>query len=47
MQGMFGGYYGDDRRELYYNGPGRCVFDENKKCDACRDCLKDDWDTRK
>jgi hypothetical protein len=46
MQGMFGGVYGEGM-ELYYNGPGQCVFDKNKKCDACRACLDDDWNTRK
>jgi mannose-6-phosphate isomerase-like protein (cupin superfamily) len=42
MQGMFGGIY--DGKELYYNGPGNCIYDDNKKCDACRKCLEDDWD---
>ena len=42
MQGMFGGVY--NGKELYYNGPGQCVYDENKKCDTCKKCLEDDWD---
>ena len=42
MQGMFGGIY--DGKELHYNGPGNCVYDDNKKCDTCKKCLEDDWD---
>jgi hypothetical protein len=42
MQGMFGGVY--NGKELYYNGPGNCVYDDNKKCDSCKKCLEDDWD---
>ena len=41
MQGMFGGIY--NGMELYYNGPGMCVYDKNKKCDACRACLREEW----
>ncbi len=41
MQGMFGGNYGG--KEVYYNGPGMCVYDANKKCNSCKKCLEDDW----
>jgi len=40
MQGMFGGIY--NGKELYYNGAGNCIYDDNKKCDACRKCLEED-----
>ncbi|MDR0446055.1 MAG: hypothetical protein LBH17_03360 [Oscillospiraceae bacterium] len=45
MQGMFGGIYGDgdQQMEMYYNGPGQCIYDKNKKCDSCRKCLRGDW----
>jgi hypothetical protein len=42
MQGMFGGVY--NGKELCYNGPGHCVYDDTKKCDACKQCQEDDWD---
>jgi hypothetical protein len=42
MQGMFGGIY--NGKELYYNVPGNCIYDDNKKCDTCRECLEEDWD---
>lgn len=41
MQGLFGGIY--DGKELWYNGPGQCKYDADKKCDSCRACLKESW----
>ncbi|MDR0857763.1 MAG: hypothetical protein LBN97_01895 [Oscillospiraceae bacterium] len=45
MQGMFGaiGNYEGKEVEMYYNGPGMCIFDANKKCDSCRKCLSVEW----
>ncbi|NLP36206.1 MAG: hypothetical protein GX357_00945 [Firmicutes bacterium] len=42
MQGMFGGIY--QGKELWYNGPGQCIYDAEKKCDACRKCLQETWE---
>ncbi|MDR0906278.1 MAG: hypothetical protein LBN00_08940 [Oscillospiraceae bacterium] len=46
MQGMFGGVYGEGEQkfEMFYNGPGQCIYDKEKKCDSCRKCLRGDWD---
>ena len=44
---MFGGVYDmpdGSTRELYYNGPLPCKYDENKKCDACGKCLQEKWE---
>ncbi|MDR2530189.1 MAG: hypothetical protein LBC65_01430 [Oscillospiraceae bacterium] len=45
MQGMFGSVIGegDKRMEMFYNGPGQCILDADKKCNSCRECLKLDW----
>ena len=45
MQGMFGGVYGegDKKFEMFYNGPGQCIYNAEKKCDSCKKCLDDDW----
>jgi len=44
MQGMFGGVY--NGKELWYNGPGNCVYDSVKKCNSCRVCLQESWEKK-
>jgi hypothetical protein len=46
MQGMFGSTVTlPDGKELerFYNGPGQCIFNAEKKCDSCRKCLDVEW----
>ncbi|MDR0859149.1 MAG: hypothetical protein LBN97_08975 [Oscillospiraceae bacterium] len=45
MQGMFGGTYKMEGKEfeMFYNGPGQCIYDSNKKCDSCKKCLTQEW----
>jgi hypothetical protein len=45
MEGIFGGIYDtpDGEKEMRYNGPIQCKYDQAKKCDACGKCLKEDW----
>lgn len=47
LQSAFGGIYKmpEGERELWYNGPIRCLLDRNKQCDACHKCLQYDWRT--
>ncbi len=47
LQGAFGGTYmmPDGIKELWYNGPIKCILDRNKTCDACQKCMSLDWDT--
>ncbi|MBQ8830574.1 MAG: hypothetical protein IJO77_04440 [Oscillospiraceae bacterium] len=46
MMPMFGGMYDmpdGSTVEMYYNGPLPCKYNENKRCDSCGACLKEDW----
>jgi hypothetical protein len=42
MQGMFGGVY--DGKEIYTTALASAYMMADKKCDACKKCLDDDWD---
>lgn len=47
MMPMFGGIYDmpdGSTKELYYNGPLPCKYDENKKCDSCGKCVAEKWE---
>ena len=49
MMPMFGGIYDmpdGSTAEMYYNGPLPCKYNENKKCDSCGACLKEDWSSK-
>lgn len=44
---MFGGIYDmpdGTTREMYYNGPIKCKYNPQKKCDSCGKCLQETWD---
>ena len=46
MMPMFGGIYDTPdggTKEMYYNGPMQCKYNENKKCDSCGKFLQEDW----
>lgn len=45
MMPMFGGIYDtpDGPKEMFYNGPVPCKYNENKKCDSCGKCLDEEW----
>ena len=46
MEGMFGGIYDNPDggvREMRYNGPSRCKYNSQKKCDSCGKCLEEEW----
>lgn len=47
MMPMFGGIYDlpdGTTKEMYYNGPLPCKYNENKKCDSCGKCLQEKWE---
>lgn len=46
MMPMFGAVYDtpDGEKEVYYNGPVQCKYDEGKNCDACGKCLSEKWE---
>jgi hypothetical protein len=45
MEGVFGGIYDtpEGPKEMRYNGPIPCKYDEAKRCDVCGKCLEEDW----
>ena len=45
MMPMFGAIYDtpEGEKEMYYNGPRQCKYDEYKKCDSCGKCLQESW----
>ena len=46
MMPMFHGIYDKPDgtiMEMQYNGPLPCKYDENKRCNACGDCLSEKW----